>query len=60
MTDTTEFHDANSIDTDRDRNVLSPGSEIYSHEYQEVDRRQLLEVDGITDYELTLECQSED
>jgi hypothetical protein len=60
MTDITEFHDANSIDTDRDRNVLSPGSEIYSHQYQEVDRRQLLEVDGITAYELTLECQSKD
>lgn len=60
MTDVSDFHDASSIATDRDRQVISPGPEIYSHEYQEVDRQQLLEVAGISAYEITLECQAED
>jgi len=32
----------------------------HSHEHQEVDRRQLLCIDGLTAYEVFLECQSED
>jgi hypothetical protein len=56
----TEFHDADSIGTDSDTHILPPGPEIYSHEHQEVDRRQLLCINGLTAYEVFFECQSED
>ncbi|WP_323192794.1 hypothetical protein [Halostella sp. PRR32] len=55
----TEFHDADSIGTDSNTHVLPSGPEIYSHEHQEVDRRQLLCIDGLTAYEAFLECQSD-
>jgi hypothetical protein len=56
----TEFHDADSIGTDSDTHILPSDPDIHSHEHQEVDRRQLLCIDGLTAYEVFLECQSED
>ncbi len=60
MYDPSDFHDTNSIDTKNNRPGLLLCEGINDHEYQIVDKTQILHLNGITSFELTLECEVED